>query len=629
MPHALTQPRTLHHRDASVQAQTWDATARTVEVIWTTGAMRRARDPWTGVQFDEQLVVDEAAVDMSRFDAGAVPVLDGHDRFSGVSAILGVAQRGWLVNGEGRALLRLSERPELAGVVADIAGGVVRNVSVGYSADEVQVIRAQDRTDGGTVDLWLVTRWTPHEISFVAVPADPDAGTRSADHPPFQPTFSNSSRTTMPQPNNGNSAAASTRHAQHRLDADVRELVTRHAAGLPSDFADQLLARGLTTMDQAARAVLDELARHDRAAGGHLNVRGSTGQPAANPVEQMADALAVRMGVAEQDRANPYRHARVADMARDLLELRGVRTTDMSPTAMIERALHSTSDFPELLQGAGQRVLRQAYAAYTGGLRQICRASTARDFRAKQSLMLGEWPELLQVNEHGEFKSGSMAEAKTAYSLVTYGRIFGVTRQALVNDDLDAFGDMAARIGRAASELEAKVLVNLLTSNPTMSDSVALFHADHGNLGTGAGSALQLSSLTAARKAMRLQKGADGRTPIDVTPTFLVVPAALETTGEQLIAQLQPTQIGDVNPFGGKLQLVVDPRLDAASATAWYLAASPGTVDTIEYSYLESAGGPEVIVKDGFEVDGLQMKGRLDFGAGVLDWRGLYKANGA
>jgi hypothetical protein len=158
---------------------------------------------------------------------------------------------------------------------------------------------------------------------------------------------------------------------------------------------------------------------------------------------------------------------------------------------------------------------------------------------------------------------------------------------------------------------------------------VALFHATHGNLATGGGSALQLSSLTTARKSMRLQKGLDGTTPIDATPKFLIVPAALETTAEQLLTTITPATSGDVNPFAGKLELVVDPRLDASSVTAWYLAADPAVVDGIEYSYLDSAAGPEVIVQEGFEVDATQFKVRLDYGAGVLDWRGLYKANGA
>ncbi|MCC7101111.1 MAG: Mu-like prophage major head subunit gpT family protein [Rubrivivax sp.] len=316
-------------------------------------------------------------------------------------------------------------------------------------------------------------------------------------------------------------------------------------------------------------------------------------------------------------------------MAREILERAGTRTTSMSQEQLIERGLHSTGDFPALLQGAGNRVLRAGYEAYEGGIRRIARQASVRDFRARQAVNLGEWPKLLPVAEGGEFKHGTMAEATEAYTLTTWGRIFGITRQALLNDDLDAFGTMAARVGRAAAETESTVLAALLTSNPVMSDGKALFHADHGNIATGGGSALDVAALSAARKAMRLQKGLDGQTIVDVTPVYLVVPAALETVAEQLVATLQPGAITSVNPFAGKLQVVVDPRLDASSVTAWYLAASQAQIDTIEYSYLEGSSGPQLITREGFEVDGLELKARLDFGAGVLDWRGLYKAAGA
>jgi len=301
----------------------------------------------------------------------------------------------------------------------------------------------------------------------------------------------------------------------------------------------------------------------------------------------------------------------------------------MSRAQLVDRGLHTTSDFPELLTGTGQRVLRLAYGALPSSMKRAFRASTAVDFRLKQRLQLGEAPELLKVNEHGEFTSGSMAEAKESYGLATYGRIFGISRQALVNDDLDGFGDMAARLGRAAAEFESQFLVTLITSNPAMGDGTALFHANHGNLGTGGGSALSVTALSTARQAMRLQKGLDKKTPIDATPKFLIVPAALETTAEQLLIQITPAQPASVNPFVGKLDSIVEPRLDVVSQTAWYLAADPALIDTIEYSYLDSTNGPEVFMQDGFEVDGLQFKVRLDFGAGALDWRGLWKSSGA
>ncbi|HWI20363.1 MAG TPA: Mu-like prophage major head subunit gpT family protein [Vicinamibacterales bacterium] len=387
---------------------------------------------------------------------------------------------------------------------------------------------------------------------------------------------------------------------------------------------------------------LDALVRQDRATDTRNHIRFDEGQGAAPPsavsfgesyssdqVRLMAESLSARCGgPAPSNEAKAFTHMRVIDMAKECLALRGVRTTFlMSPNAIVQRALHTSSDFVELLTGAGNRILRTGYESYKGGLVRICKQSTARDFRAKQTLMLGEAPELLEVPQHGEVKRGTMAESKESYSLATFARIFGITRQALVNDDLDAFGDMTQRLGRAAAEFVAAQLTAKLVANPTMNDSVALFHANHGNVGTAG--AISITTLTEALKKLRLQKGLDGTTVIDVTPKYLVVPAALEVVARQYVAQINATSASNVNPFSAQLDVVVDPRLDASSATAWYLAADPLMIDTLEYSFLEGEEGPQIESRAGFDVEGIEMKVRLDFGCGVLDYRGLFKNAGA
>jgi hypothetical protein len=74
---------------------------------------------------------------------------------------------------------------------------------------------------------------------------------------------------------------------------------------------------------------------------------------------------------------------------------------------------------------------------------------------------------------------------------------------------------------------------------------------------------------------------------------------------------------------------IVEPRLDANSATAWYLIADPAQVDTVEYCYLEGQQGVYIETKQGFEVDGIEIKARMDFGAAAIDYRGMQKNAGA
>jgi hypothetical protein len=682
----------LQLREARVQPQTFNAERNTVQVMWSRGTRVRRYDWWNERYYEEELVVSPEAVDMTRFEAGAVQVLDGHNRWSGVSAILGIADRGWIEGGEAFAEVRLSGREELAGIVADIRAGIIRDISVGYSVERYEITRAQDRTDGVNMDLWRAVRWTPQEISFVPVPADPDAGTRSqpggqgqaaargADLPQFPCEFtraagaaSSTEEQAMPQPNQPGGAPAqreaadnaavdntraapaaapaqpaadagaaeAARAAEAQRGADITELCTRH--GVPHLAAG--LIRSGAAVEQAQRAVLDELAVRDAAAGGHTNVRGlrTERDEQETRLRGIEEAILNRCDARSEltDNGRQFRGMSLLEIGRDYLESVGVNTRGMDRMTLATRMLnhrsggmHSTSDFSSLLANVASRRLRAAYDENPGTYRRWARrAPNAPDFKSMSVVQLSAMPDLLQVNEHGEFKYGAMRDGAETYGLLTYGRIVSLSRQAVINDDLRAFDRMNVGFGASSARLENRTVYAQLTANAAMADTVALFHATHANLGTGAGSALQLSSLTAMRTAMRLQKGLQNE-ELNLVPAYLIVPAALEQTAYQLTsANYVPATQSAVSEFraGGRTSLepVVEPILDANSATAWYAAAQNSQVDTVEFCYLDGAEGPVLESEMGFEVDGISLKARLDFAAKVIDHRGLYKANGA
>jgi len=250
----------------------------------------------------------------------------------------------------------------------------------------------------------------------------------------------------------------------------------------------------------------------------------------------------------------------------------------------------------------------------------VARQSTARDFRAKRKLTLGDAPELLKVNEAGEFKHGKIDEAEETYRIETFGRIIALSRQMMVNDDLGAFTDLPRKMGIAARAFENDALVGMVIANPAMSDNKTVFHADHGNL-TAAYAAPGATSLSVARLAMRKMKGL-GNMLIDVTPRFVIVPPELETVAEQVLTEIAAAKTEDVNPFG-KLTLLVEPRL--TNAEQWYVVADPSNAEGLEFAYLEGAPGPQIETRAGFEVDGVQIKVRLDFGAGWTDFRAWHR----
>ncbi|MFO1144526.1 MAG: DNA cytosine methyltransferase [Amaricoccus sp.] len=153
--------------------------------------------------------------------------------------------------------------------------------------------------------------------------------------------------------------------------------------------------------------------------------------------------------------------------------------------------------------------------------------------------------------------------------------------------------DLPALFGTSAATLESDVVWGIFTSNPAMADGTTLFHASHKNL-AGAGAALDVAGLAKARTAMAQQRGLDGKTLLNVRPSYLVVPSALELAAEQLLAQnIVPAKAADVVPSSIRsLAVIAEPRLDPASgAVPWFLVASPAAIDTVEYAYLEGQEG--------------------------------------
>ena len=360
------------------------------------------------------------------------------------------------------------------------------------------------------------------------------------------------------------------------------------------------------------------------------------------------------------DMAREYRNFKLLDMAKEYLELRGINPRGMDVTRIADLALQgpsrgpeffmagaeSTADFPAILANVANKTLRQGYEAYPRTFQPFCRQVTAQDFKPINRVMLSDAPTLQALNEKGEYHRANLTDNNISYALGTYGEIVALTRKVIINDDLQAFTRVPALLGVAAAQLESNTVWNIITSNPAAvyagdKTATALFHANHGNLLTGAGSsidsdvqnAVPLTALGKGRSAMRLQKGLAG-TPLNLVPRFIAVPTALESKMLQLvypinIASWRPDAV--VPEWVRTLVPVVEPRLDAAAGgtTAWYLVADPAQIDTVEYCYLEGQQGVYIETKQGFEIDGVEIKARMDFGAAALDFRGLQKNAGA
>jgi hypothetical protein len=302
---------------------------------------------------------------------------------------------------------------------------------------------------------------------------------------------------------------------------------------------------------------------------------------------------------------------------------------ELASAAFQHRGYHSTSDFPSILANVANKTLRMAYETTPRSFGLWARRATIADFKPVQRTQLGGAPSLEKVLESGEIQYGTMGEAKETYALASYAKIISITRQTLINDDLDAFSRIPAAFGAAAADLESDIVYAILTGNPAMADGTTLFHADHGNL-AGTAAAITEDSLAAAYLSMGAQTGLEGRL-IRATPRYLIVPPGARTVqARKQVTATTPASTADVNTFAGQLEVVTEPRLIPASGAApWFLATDPARIDTIEYAYLDGQEGLFTETRTGFEVDGLEVKARHDFAAAAIDHRGLFKNAGA
>lgn len=603
----MNAPVEIITRRAPLAATSWNADARTLEVTFSTGAEVERFDARGA--YVERLSLDQ---DWAAF-IGA-PVLNAHRR-GDLNDVLGSVLKAWTVGGnrEARAVIKLSRRADVETVVQDILDGHLRGVSVGYTVSEWKEATISGRR------VKTATRWSPVELSIVPIPADRLATIRG-DHMTAPTVPADPAVTTPPAAAALPPTAPAERAA---VNGEIRSIAT--VAGLDQSWVDSQIDANATT--EAARAAAFDAMRARSAPA--AQIRTTAAPTLADPAVRaaaMGEALLCRIDPAHKpsEPARAFVGLSLPEMARDCLRNAGLPVTGLGASEVMTRALHSTSDFALALSDTQGRVLAAAYKAATSGLKPLAREVSLPDFRARTFIRTSGISDLEKVNEAGEFKRGTFDHAGESVKLATYGKVFGISRQALVNDDIGALADIPAKLGAAAARFEADQLGALLVSNagagPTMADAVALFHATHGNL-AGAGAAPAEATLGAARLAMRAQTD-DAGFLISVVPKYLVVGPALETAAEKLLAAIQPTQTSDVQPI--RLTLVVEPRL---AGNGWYVVDP--TVDGLVYAHLAGEGGPQIESRAGFDVDGVETRVRLDFGCAFIDWRGWFRNAGA
>lgn len=651
---------------AAVAPGSFNKEARTVEVTFGTEAPV-TRYNWDMGRYLEILDFNPKSVRMERMTSKAAPVLDSHDRWEKISdgGVIGVIESASIANKQGRAVIRFSKNERAQRVMDEVEDGIINFVSVGYAVHEYAL---ESKTDSGAT--YRATDWEPMEISFEKMPADIFAAVRSGERSALteinitvrgdedtadevvedtpvngnvNQINSNQNLRTMPEETNITPVDEAKVRSEAAAAERNRVKEIRSAAkigGLDDAAIDAMIDNG-TTVEDARKVIIDEMAKRQAAPQNPANAGSHVGadRERAAQLNDMANGMALRASQKitltgeELHRAQKFQRGFTLEgIAREVLELSGVNTRGLNREEVFIRAI-ATSDFPVLLENTLHKVLANAYQAVPDTWSRFCAIGSVSDFRAHPRYYTGSIGNLPDKLEGGEFKNLSVGDGKKeSISAKTKGGIVEITREMLINDDLNAFMSITANLGRAAARtIESAVYAALALNSgkgPTMADGKALFHVDHGNISTAA--ALSVAALNADLAKMQEQKDINGNDYLALDPQVLLVPHTLRADALVLNdAQFEPTanQFEKPNTVRGLFRdVVATPR---RTGTARILFADPTVAPVMEVAFLDGVQTPFMEMDTNFRTDGIAYKARLDFGVAAVGYQGAVWNAGA
>jgi ATP-dependent Clp endopeptidase proteolytic subunit ClpP len=423
--------------------------------------------------------------------------------------------------------------------------------------------------------------------------------------------------------------------AERKRSTDIRAAVA--SAGLSMDYADELIDSGVD-IDGARAQVIDKLAE-ERSKQPDTQAQHSVA-PGQDQSEKMVEgataALMDRCGYERMEGGNEFRGLTLRELARAMLDAHNVPSRGLRPMDMVKMAMtHSSGDFVNILANVAYKSMMKGYEEAEETFQRWTVPGTLTDFKVHNRVDLNTFPSLREVRPGAEYKYITIGDRGVTLKLATYGEMFSINRQAIINDDMNVFTKVPQKMGRASIRTVGDLAYAVLTDNAALADGIALFHANHGNL-AGAGAAPSTTTISAGRTAMGKQKDPDQNAhALNIRPSYILGPLELQDSLQTLMsAEWNPAEGGttsfrEPNVVRNMAEVVTDARLSTDSATAWYLAANPNVYDTVEVSYLDGVQTPVLEQREGWNIDGVEFKIRMDAAVTPLDFRGLYKNAGA
>lgn len=627
-----------------------DEENRTVEAQFYSGA-EILRWSWSRGEYLLTFLTGSENVRLEALNKGTAPVLNAHDSFA-MGSQIGVINKGEIRDGAGFAELKYFKEDPEADLVWNKVRQGARNVSMGAYVHKMREVEGSEDED--TISRFEAVDWEPIEVSNVPIGADPDAQIqmsfsgrdqdmieveilRAEARTPKEVLMPEKGKTAGETPAQEKTAVTDEKTiAANAVKLERERVAGIHKLNVPSfnlkpEFVQKLIADE-HPIEKARELILDEMAsRDERTPTNPVNEDITITRDETETRRELAASVllnSIHPKKYEVDKDNYFRGMRVKRMAEELLTRGGVSVLGKDQTEIFALAMQNTADFPYILENVARKQLLTQYEVQDPSYRIWTKQSTTPDFKTMSRTRLSEAPAFLTVPEGGQITIAAMTESRETYAIATYGRGVSFTRQMFINDDLGAFTDLVGQFGTQAAILENTTVYAILNANAAMADGTELFHADHGNLGTGV---IGNTALDAGDTAMGKQTGLDGVSILNIRPKYLIVPRAKAVTARMAMVETGPgVKAADQNHFAGMFDVVADAALDGTSAVVWYFAADPAIYPGIEYSHLEGAEGPQIVRKENEQgILGVQLYGYVDFGAKAVDWRSLYKSSGA
>ena len=245
----------------------------------------------------------------------------------------------------------------------------------------------------------------------------------------------------------------------------------------------------------------------------------------------------------------------------------------------------------------GNSITRRMQAIYAGmtdlqSWRKVTSVTSVNDFRTQERTRVGGYGNLPAVAESGAYVAlTSPTDAKASYGVTKRGGLEDVTLEMIKNDDVGSITRIPQELALAAGNTLYEFVFDFYRTNPVIYDTVALYHATHGNLFTAAFSATEFAL---HRLAMLKQTRAGSAKRLGTQPKFILLPFELEEAASNAFvrnANLDKTFVQSMTPE-------IIPVTYWTDANDWCTVADPTRMPVIELGFLDGREEPELFVQD-------------------------------